>query len=206
MHLYKKESLLLILMLLTFIPLHAKKKDYSPGYIITLEGDTLDGYIKDRSSGTFTELYARIRFKDGKTPFRKKYGPDQIRGYKCNDQIYESVPVFEESEFFTFNYFVDKSHKPVFLRVMAKTAELSYYHWEYTDDESNYLDYIPLFYLDGSDQMVRVTQGLLGLKRKRLIQYFQGCYELQQAIYSKQLKEIHEVYDFYVMHCANPHK
>lgn len=182
------------------IPLHARKKAYSPGYIITLDGDTLEGLVKDRSSGTFIELYKHIRFKDGNSLFRKKYSPDQILGYACNDRIYESVPVYEESEFFKFRYHVNENNEKVFLRLIARNGRLTYYHRENVEADSNYLDYIPLFYLEGSDQMVRVTQGVFGLKRKRLIEYFHDYHELTEAIYTKQLKEIHEVYDFFVNH------
>jgi len=204
MHLTRKACMPIILAVLMFLPLHAQKKDYFPGYIITLEGDTLKGWIKDRSPGTFIELYPRIRFKDANSLFRKKYGPDQILGYSCNNRVYESLPLYEESSFFAFRYFLHDSYDRVFLRLIARDEPLTYYHWEYVDDDSNYLDYIPLFYLDGSDQMVRVTQGILGLKRKRLIEYFHDCYNLADAIYRKRLNEIDEVYNFYLNHCGDP--
>lgn len=204
MHLYKKKCLLLILMALLFIPLQAQKKGFFPGYVLTIEGDTLEGWVKDRSTGTFTELYSRIRFKSGNSAFRNRYSPDQILEYSCNGQVYESIPVYEESAFFQFRYYVDDRYKTVFLRVIAKDEPLTYYHWEYIDADSNYLDYTPLFYLDGSDQMVRVTQGILGLKRNRLMEYFRNCPELVDAIYSKKLNEIHKVYNFYLDHCIDP--
>jgi hypothetical protein len=70
------------------------------------------------------------------------------------------------------------------------------------DDESSYLDYIPLFYREGSDEMVRVTQGVLGLKRNRLMEYFQDCPELVRAIDNRELNEIDEVYYFYLERCS----
>lgn len=200
----KKYCLLLFLLTFMFMSLFAQKKDYYTGYIVTLDGDTLEGWIKDRSSGSFTELHPRIRFKSGNSLFRKKFGPDQILGYSCKNQVYESRPLYEESSFFSFRYYLNNSYKPVFLRVMARDEPLTYYHWEYVDDDSGYLDYIPLFHLDGSDQMVRVTQGILGLKRKRLIEYFRDCYKLGIAIYNKELNGIEEVYDFYLNQCVHP--
>ena len=50
--------------------------------------------------------------------------------------------------------------------------------------------------------MVRVTQGILGLKRKRLVEYFWDCPTLVQAIEKKKLNKIDEVYDFYLESCA----
>jgi hypothetical protein len=50
--------------------------------------------------------------------------------------------------------------------------------------------------------MVRVTQGIRGLKRKRLIEYFWDCPALVKAIEKKELNEIDEVYNFYLEHCS----
>lgn len=199
-----KGVLLAILLAILLMPLQAQKKGYLPGHIITLEGDTLTGLVRDRSSGAFTELYPRIRFKAGNAAFRRKYSPYKIQGYTCNDQVYESVALQEESSFFSFRYPVNAGHERVFLRLIARDEPLTYYHWEYVDEDSNYLDYIPLFYLDGSDSMVRVTQGILGLKRKRLVEYFGDCPQLIEAIENKKLSETNEVYDFYVKHYVDP--
>lgn len=181
--------------------LHAQKKGYTPGYIITSEGDTVSGWVKDRSSGTFLELYSRIRFKHEDALFRKRYSPNEILAYACAHGVYESVPIREESTFMKFRYYVDESNPRLFLRVISQSEQLTYYHWEYIEDESNYLDYIPLFYRNGSGEMVRVTQGVLGLKRKRLVEYFGDCPALVEAIQRKSLKNINEVYDFYLSQC-----
>jgi len=197
-----KRYILLILISLVIIPVHAQKKGYARGYIINVEGETVEGWVKDRSSGPFTDLYARIRFKTENAVFRRKYGPDKIMGYGLNDQYFESVPLTEETAFFRFRYYLDDRNDRVFLKVISWYGDLTYYHWEYTDDESNYVDYIPLFYRTGSDEMVRVTQGILGLKRNRLIEYFQDCPALVWAIENRELNEIDEVYNFYVEHCS----
>ncbi len=78
----------------------------------------------------------------------------------------------EASEFFRFTYPVNDGNDKVFLKVIARDEGLTYYHWEYIDAESNYLDYIPLFYRDGFGEMVRVTQGILGIKRNKLSSLF----------------------------------
>ena len=196
--------ILFILVLVICSPLFAQKNDYAPGYIILPEGDTIHGLVRDRSEGTFPELYKRIRFKGEHSPFRKKYGPDRILGYACGDRIYESVPLWEETAFFRFRYYLAEGNEKVFLRVMSKNEALTYYHWEYMDQDNNYLDYTPLFYRPGANEMVRVTQGILGLKRMRLMEYFQDCREMVEAIKEKQLNEIHEVYDFYNNNCVEP--
>jgi len=197
-------QLLFILFLCMITSVHAQKKGYSWGYVIYPDGDTLEGWVKDRSSGTFLDLYPQIRFKPGDAPFKRKYSPDEILAYSFNAQIYESVPLREETSFFKFNYYVNEGNDRVFLKVVSRNQDITYYHWEYLDDDSNYLDYIPLFYRNGSDEMVRVTQGILGLKRNKLIRYFYDCPDLVHAIQTKALNEIYEVYDFYLNRCVDP--
>lgn len=192
----------MILFAFMILPTHAQKKGYFRGYIINSEGETVDGRVKDRSSGTFLDLYTRIRFKPDNALFGKKYSPAEIPGYGLNDQYFESMPLFEETAFFKFRYYLNESYDRVFLKVISRNDDLTYYHWEYVDSESNYLDYIPLFYREGSDEMVRVTQGILGLKRNRLIEYFWDCPTLIQAIEKKELNEINEVYNFYIERCV----
>ena len=197
-----KKYILLILVSLMIIPAHAQKKGYSKGYIINSEGETVEGWVKDRSNGPFIDLYTRIRFKPDNAVIRRKYSPDEILGYGLNDQYFESMPLAEESAFFKIRYYLDDRNHRVFLKVISWEGDLTYYHWEYMDDESNYVDYIPLFYRAGSDEMVRVTQGILGLKRNRLIEYFRDCPALVQAIENKELSEIDEVFNFYIERCG----
>ena len=184
------------------MPSHAQKKGYSQGYIINSEGDIVEGLVKDRSSGTFFELYKRIRFRPDNSLLKRKYSPDEILGYGLNDQHFESVPLFEETAFFKFRYYIHEDYDRVFLKVISMNADLTYFHWEYVDSDSNYLDHTPLFYREGSDEMVRVTQGIRGLKRKRLMEYFWDCPKLVQALEKKELNEIDEVYNFYLDHCV----
>ena len=202
MYKHIRRYILWILLAFMLIPLQAQKNGYSRGYIINSEGETIEGQVKDRSSGTFIELYKRIRFKPDNAPFKKKYSPDEILGYGINDQHFESVPIYEETAFFRFRYYLDESYDRVFLKVISWNADLTYFHWEYVDSDSNYLDYTPLFFRNGSNEMVRVTQGVLGLKRKRLSEYFWDCPTLVQSIEKKELNEIYEVYDFYLERCA----
>lgn len=195
----------LILLLLTCLsnPLHAQKKGYSEGYIVNWQGDTLEGWVKDRSPEPYTDLYAKIRFRPESGLFRKKYGPDDIFGYGYAGQAFESVPIREDSDFFRFRYYVDENYQRSFLKVISRNEPLTYYHWEYIDGESFYVDHVPLFHKRYSPEMVRVTQGILGLKRNRLMEYFRDCPELVHKIEQKELNEITEVYSFYLSHCLD---
>ena len=191
---------LLFLILWSFVPIHAQKKGYEPGYIITHEGDTLVGQVKDRSSEPFVELFPRIRFVPEGRRSKQKFGPWEISGYGAGGRDYVSVPFREESAFFKFRYYLDGAEK-VFLRVLRRDGPLTYYHREFIYDDNNYLDFYPLIHREGDRELVRVTQGILGLKKERLAAYFKDCELLADAIYSKELRTPEGVYDFYLNNC-----
>ena len=154
-----------------------QKNGYEPGYIITLEGDTLPGMVRDRSAEPFVEMYRRIRFKAPKKS-KRKFGPEDLLGYAIGNRVYESVPLREDAAFFRFRYYVEPGAERTFLRVVRRQGPLTWYEQEFVYDDNNYVDSYPLFFREGSPEMVRVTQGMLGLKRDRLSAYFEDCTEL----------------------------
>ena len=192
------------ILFLLALPMTAQKKGYQEGYIITLEGDTLYGEVKDRSPEPFVELYGRIRFKQEGSRGRRKYGPDQIRGYAIGGRVYESRPLREETSFFRFRYSLDPQADPIFLRVVRREGPLTWYEQEFIHDDNHYLDSYPLFCLEGKPEMVRVTQGILGLKRKRLTEYFADCPGLALALAEDRISEVEEVFRYYLGSCASP--
>lgn len=166
------------------------------GYVVTNSGDTLYGKIKDRTTSPFATLYKKIRFK-GNSPFRKKFGPDRIIQYQRGDTTYESVWLRTTSEFLKINYQstpgIGKKH---FLKLRVK-GKLTYYDWEQLDPESDTILEIPLFKRENENYLIRVTQGILGLKKENLRRYFKGYPEVVEKIESKQLKTPKEIAIFY---------
>jgi hypothetical protein len=195
-------SLFLLLLILAVFPLQAQKK-FVQGYIVSWNGDTLHGWLKDRSPGASEGLHSRIRFKTEDAWFRKKYGPEDLAAYGYGGQVFESLPLREESQFFRFRYTLDDHNKRIFLKVIARNKPLTWYHWEYIDAESETVEYFPLFHKDYSPEMVRVTQGVLGLKRKRLMEYFQDCPDLVKVIENREINNVEEVYNFYLAKCSD---
>lgn len=181
--------------------LQAQKRGYLTGYIITLEGDTLHGRVKDRSAEPFVEIYPRIRFRQEGKRRKRKYGPDQIRGYAAGERVYEALPLREETSFITFRYVLDPDADPVFLQVIRRDGPLNWYQREFLWDDNDFVDFYPLFHRRGSREMVRVTQGILGLKKKRLTEYFRDCPALVEALSKKELKQPRDVYEFYLSEC-----
>ena len=172
------------------------QKHYQSGYIITLKNDTLTGFIKDRKPDPFGKLYKKIRFKSKKI-IRRKYGAHQIAGYKQGNNLFESLWIDVSQNIFRANYTsIPNSGEKCFLRVIVK-GYLSYYHWEYQDSESGYIDEIDLYKRVDEPSFVRVTQGILGLKKKRLAEYFQDCPGLVYKIESGELKDPVEIVNFY---------
>lgn len=94
-----------------------------PGYIVTLEGDTIQGFVKARmrcaytavgkSNQNFCEFY---RNEKDKKPLGK-YKPNDINGYKVADKVYRSISYSGGlSKSKNFNLFVNDGH-------------ITTYHW-----------------------------------------------------------------------------
>ena len=172
------------------------QKHYQSGYIITIKHDTVLGQVKDRKPEPFGKLYKKIRFRSNNN-IRKKYGAHQIAGYKQGSNQFESLWIDVSQNIFKANYTsVPNSGEKCFLKVIVK-GYLSYYHWEYQDSESGYIDEIDLFKRMDEPSFVRVTQGILGLKKKRLTEYFRDCPELIYKIENGELKDPVEIANFY---------
>ena len=196
------KNIIIILVISVFcLSAKAQKRGYQQGYIIAMNGDTIKGMVKDRSPGTFVSIYDRIRFKSEDSFLRKKYSPNQIQGYGVGGRHYLSIPLREETAFFKFRYYVDPGANREFLRVVTQSQKLIYFEREWIDDDNNHVDSAPLFQKAGSSELVLVTNGIFGLKKKRLAEYFSDCPDLVKAIENKELKEIMEVYNFYLKKC-----
>ncbi len=194
--------LLLTGFLLYGLTLSAQFRGYSQGYVVLHDGDTLEGFVKDRSIGVFSDLYQKVKFKRTRRSFRKKYRADHLLGYGYNGMIFESISLREETAFFKFRYYVDPRARRVFLKLILRNEGLSYYHLEFIQDDNNFIDFVPLFYKPGSPEMVRVTQGVFGLKRERLAEYFRECPRMARALEEKELRSILDVYQFYLDRCS----
>ena len=189
-------TLNLLFALLLLPVLISGQKDYQTGYIITNNNDTLTGKVKDRKSPPFGKLYKKIHFKRNKG-FKRKYNPQQIIAYKQGDNQFESLWIDISQNIFKQKYtsvpdFGEKS----FLKVIVK-GYLTYYHWEFQDYESEYIDEISLYKRMDEPYFARVTQGIFGLKKKRLAEYFQDCPELINKIENGELRNPVEIAIFY---------
>ncbi|EKB50492.1 hypothetical protein [Cecembia lonarensis] len=172
------------------------QKGYEPGYIVTKAFDTIPGSIKDRKEAPFAKLYFKIRFKSMNSRDRR-YSPKQIQGYAKGEDIFESQWILRYSRLFKTEYLSRKDlGKPHFLNVREK-GFLTYYQWEFMDQESSTVDAVDLFKRENEDYFIRVTQGLLGLRIAALEKYFEDCPELMDKIRSKEFRTPMEIARFY---------
>lgn len=179
------------------------QKGYQPGYVITLEGDTLKGHVKDRAYEPTGKLYKSIRFKSDDFFFKKRFKPNKIKGYGYENTNFVSLPLREESVFFNTKYTLDPSADRQFLIVAERNEKLNYYEKEFLLDDNFLLSSFPLFHRPQRSEMVRVTQGMLGPKQKLLRKYFADCPAILKELDNKKskLKTALDVYNFYLQNC-----
>lgn len=170
------------------------QKHYEEGYVVLNNGDTIVGLVKDRTPDPFGKLYKKIRFK-GKG--KSKYGPDEILSYKKGDALYETISLMDGQGFLSQDYTVTfDGRDPVFIRVVERGA-VNHYLLEFQDADSGYFDHFSYFQKKDGRELVRTTQGIFGLRRKRLASFFNDCPPLANKILNKELKTSYEVATFY---------
>ena len=185
-----------LIFIVLFFPLFViAQKYYESGYIITNNNDTISGFVKDRKSPPFGKLYGKIRFKNSSE--KRKYSPKQILGYKQGNRVFESLWLEISGALIDEKYTINPDiNEKQFLKVDLK-GYLTLYQLEITDLDTDYIDQIPLFKREGENYLIRVTQGMFGLKKKNLQIYFKDCPELIKKIVNQELKTPHEIAVFY---------
>jgi len=192
-----KQYIILIIFLIFTTNIFAQW-NYQTGYIVTNQNDTIYGFVKDRKPEPFGKLYKKVRFKkELKTIFPKYYSPHQISAYKQGYREYQSMWVAVEGFIFNENYkCIENYGQKVFMRVIIN-GKLTYYQWEFKDGDSGYIDAIDLFKKENEQVYAKATQGILGLKKKKLAIYFSDYPELANKILNKEIKSPAEVAIFY---------
>ncbi len=194
----------LILFILFIILLNSQndvfaQKHFLSGYIITNNGYTILGKVKDRKNGTFVKLYKKIRFKP-KKGFRKRLSPNDIHAYQIGNVKFITMDIRDEIVFFKrIVEEIPNSNNKQFIKIISE-GYLSWYEKEYVDDSG----LSSAYYFKRADEyeMIFVRTGLFGLNKKRLTQYFNDCPELAEKILNKSIKKPEKVFRFYNDWCG----
>ncbi|ADR21509.1 hypothetical protein MATR_08620 [Marivirga tractuosa] len=147
---------------------------YQNGYVVTNQKDTIYGQLRDRSPEPFGKIFKKVRMK-GFWIFETRFGPDDLKSYKIGNDIYQSIWYDSYSKLFSiFHVSIPGQGEKVFMR-LAVGGEVNLYWDEYRDADSGYEMEIPFFKRAESQELIRVTQGILGLKQKHLANLFADC-------------------------------
>ena len=170
------------------------QKEYVSGYIISEDNDTIQGFLKDRKLDPNEKIYKKIKFKSEKRS-RRRYGPNDIQGYKIGEDEFVSMWFNQSAEIFKFQIeSVPSKGEKIFIKRIAK-GYLSYYHIEFIDDSG--LGSTGYFKRETEAKMIFVRTGLFGLNKKRLLTYFNDCPPLQNKIQDKIFTDPYEIIKFY---------
>ena len=155
------------------------QNNYQEGYVVTNQNDTLYGSVSDRRDGPFGGIHEKIRLK-GKG-LRKRFSPKRIKAYKIGNTTFRSMYLFGEMNF---------------LKVVSE-GYVNHYVFELQEQGEQLILDIDYFQKGELGPLIRVTQGVFGLKKKRLTAFFNDCPPLVQKIRNKEFKYAFEVADFY---------
>jgi hypothetical protein len=195
-------KIITIFTFISYLSLQVQAQEkFEPGYIITLDRDTIFGQVRDRKNGPFARIYTKVRFKSEKGLITRRYSPAQVAGYKRGDEFFESLWIKPDGSLLQTRFISNpRTGKQEFLKVIVK-GRLTCYHKEYFDHDSGTTDHISLFKRENEDFMIRATQGIFGLRKKSLGEYFFDCPELVEKIKYNEFKTPEEIALYYNLNC-----
>ncbi|WP_241409861.1 hypothetical protein [Belliella alkalica] len=196
---YKQLIYLVLALTFYFNQVSAQTKDRKYNYVqgsVTLKnGETIFGNVANIKHGFRDQLLDKVRIKPNGKNLAKKYRPNKISGFSMGDRQFVSWRVKRNNALLKEVYSIrgGKKHK---IFELQSEGHLSIY-LDYFVDEDLQIQTIPFFLKNGEMIMVRATQGVFGLKRKFLIEYFADCPPLVELIEGKSITRPEEVAIFY---------
>ncbi|PCE66659.1 hypothetical protein [Sediminicola luteus] len=182
-----------------FVLLSVTAQDgYKEGFVVLNNGDTLYGKIMDRKAEPFGGLLTKIRYQG--EAGKKRFASKKIQAYKRGNDLFVRLALKPSGSFFNEAYRIDSSGEFAFVKQLC-TGRAIHYQIEYRDHESGYIDTIDYFRKANQPELVRVTQGVFGLKKKVLSRFFSDCPNLVKDINDKRLNLPNEVIAFYNNQC-----
>lgn len=176
------------------------QNDSFSDYVITNNNDTIYGKITDRKDGFMPVLLKKIRLKQKGVFFKKRFSPNKIRAYKTQNGNFITMNISSKVKHLKLEYFNNPYEEKQFVKLLSD-GPLKHLRTEHVDQDNHSIETIDYLKLKSSNKLVRTHQGLFGLKRKSLINYFNDCILLKEAIKNKQVNTIVEIIAFYNKSC-----
>jgi hypothetical protein len=189
------------------------QKNFLPGYIITLNGDTVVGKI-DYRNWSFNP--SKITFADSAGPIQV-FSPLEIHGFFVANDLYKSAVVDKEMSAFLKGYAASSSElvlrkDTTFLRALTSSKGKNIYHFKTPENIDQF--YIPkgnqyelLIYKKYKMTNSKGVQGEIENKRYigQLVLYLNGCESIQSKLKSvTYAAKSFENVMLYYQRCLNP--
>jgi hypothetical protein len=177
-------------------------------YLVLYPNDTLFGkvsYLDDNDA--WHRFYRKVRI-EGENGKRKKFARKLIRSFRAADAVYESFYLIQESpewpKIFLVNpyYEIDPEKGSHYFLKRIRKDRLSGYELEWIDEDNSSLRSFSLLKKAKDSYLVRADQGIFGLKKKVLFEYFSDCAELQNALEQDEVDRVDQLLEFYNSRCG----
>lgn len=187
-----------LLFLLCYTQLSYAQKNYSPGSIIKVDGQTIEGFIEVRS---WNNLPSEVRFKKKLNEKRQVYPASQIQSFQVNDYVFEGAEVQIEISpsslgDLDINDTLHIDVRQILLQKIVAGNISLFYHRNKMGKENLYLKKEERFVLLRSKKYASLNkEGKKTIRENRtyigqLSEYFSDCSSIQaslaQVIYTKQ--------------------
>ncbi|MCH7396469.1 hypothetical protein MM236_00655 [Belliella sp. DSM 107340] len=172
-----------------------KKFNYKQGSVTLKNGKTIYGNVANIKHGFRDQLLDKIRIKPNDKSLSKKYRPSKISGFSMGDRKFVSWRVKRNNALLKEAYSIHSGKKHKVFELQSE-GYLSIY-LEYFLDDDLQIQSVPFFLKRDETIMVRATQGVFGLKRKFLSDYFADCPQLVDLIDENSITSPDEVATFY---------
>ncbi|MEQ8476051.1 hypothetical protein [Fulvivirga sp.] len=199
----KKTSIFMLLVFSVYATSFAQSA-ITEDFLVLNSGDTLHGSVEYINSKRVSpEFYKKIRVTDenGK---RRQFKQKDVSAFKADGKVFESYWLSQSSDKITLvnpKYDIDPENGAQYFLRLIRKGELSHYQWEWWEQGESTLMWMDLLRKKEDQFFIRATQGLLGLKKKVLTDYFMNCPDLKERIEKKELDEVWQLVDFYNNNC-----
>lgn len=188
-------KVLLFVFSLLLVPAVFAQFNYEQGSVTLKNGTILYGDVANIKHGFRDKLLDGVRIKTNGKILAKKYRPRQISGYTIGDRQFVSWRVQRSNSIFQESYTVNAGNEYLIFE-LYRTGHVAILLAYFTDDDM-WIQSTPYLMKENDVLIVRATQGVLGLKRKLLADYFRECPELVELIRDKKITTPTQVAIFY---------